>query len=207
MDLIGKTLGQYEIVEPIGHGGMAAVFKAYQPSLERHVAIKVLSAQHALTPGFSERFLREARAVAQLNHPNILPILDFGQAGDLSYIVMKLVSGGTLRDRLRDVIELDETAHLTVQIAAALDHAHGRGILHRDVKPANVLLDEGDWVQLADFGLAKMLASDDKLTASGAGVGTPAYTAPEQAQGVSVDHRADVYSLGVILYEIKDIGK
>ena len=207
MDLIGKTLGQYEIVEPIGHGGMAAVFKAYQPSLERYVAVKVLPAQHALTPGFSERFLREARAVAQLNHPNILPILDFGQAGDLSYIVMKLVSGGTLRDRLRDAIELDETTHLIEQIAAALDHAHGRGILHRDVKPANVLLDEGDWVQLADFGLAKMLASDDKLTASGAGVGTPAYTAPEQTQGAPVDHRADVYSLGVILYEIKDIGK
>ena len=207
MDLIGQTLGQYRIVEPLGQGDMAAVFKAYQPSLDRHVAIKVLPAQHALTPGFSERFLRKARAVAQLNHPNILPILDFGQAGDLSYIVMKLVSGGTLRDRLRDAIELDETAHLIEQIAAALDHAHGRGILHRDVKPANVLLDEGDWVQLADFGLAKMLASDDKLTASGAGVGTPAYTAPEQAQGVSVDHRADVYSLGVILYEIKDIGK
>jgi ATP/maltotriose-dependent transcriptional regulator MalT len=166
------------------------------------VAIKVLPAQHALTPGFAERFVREARAVAQLNHPNILPVIDFGQDGDITYIVMKLVSGGTLKDRLGQPMDPIETARFVEQIAAALDHAHGRGILHRDVKPSNVLIDEGDWVQLADFGLAKMMAGDGTLTGSGAVLGTPSYMAPEQGMGTTVDHRADVYSLGVILYEM-----
>jgi serine/threonine protein kinase/tetratricopeptide (TPR) repeat protein len=202
MDLIGKTLGQYQVVEQIGQGGMATVFKAYQPALDRHVAIKVLPAQHALRPGFSERFVREARAVARLDHPNILPIMDFGQEEDLSYIVMKLVTGGTLRERLGQPLDLTRTLHLAEQIAAALDHAHGRGLLHRDVKPSNVLLDEEDWVQLADFGLAKMVAEDSGLTLSGASIGTPAYTSPEQGQGLEVDHRTDVYALGVMLYEM-----
>ena len=106
MDLVGKTVGQYQIVGPIGHGGMASVYKAYQPALDRYVAMKVLSAQHALTLEFSERFVREAKAVAQLNHPNILPVIDFGQSDDLSYIVMKYVSGGTLTDRLHYPIDL-----------------------------------------------------------------------------------------------------
>ena len=202
MDIIGKTMGQYRIVEQLGQGGMATIFKAFQPSLERFVAVKVLPAQHALTPGFSERFVREAHAIAQLNHPNILPVIDFGQEGDLSYIVMKLVTGGTLKDRLGQPLDLTETARLIEQIAAALDHAHGRGILHRDVKPSNVLLDEGDWVQLADFGLAKIVAGDEGLTASGIGSGTPAYVSPEQGQGLPVDHRTDIYALGVILYEM-----
>ncbi len=203
MDLIGSVLGgRYRIVEKIGRGGMAAVFKAYQPALDRYVAIKVLPAQHAETPGFSERFAREARAVAQLNHPNILPVIDFGQENGLSFIVMKFVAGGTLKDRLSQPINLNETARIVEQIAAALDHAHQHGILHRDVKSSNVLLDEGGWVQLADFGLAKMLSGDEGLTATGVGIGTPAYMSPEQGQGLAVDQRTDVYSLGVLLYEM-----
>jgi hypothetical protein len=200
--LVGTTLGQYRIVEQIGSGGMATVFKAFQPALDRYVAVKVLPAQHALTPGFSERFTREAKAVAQLNHPNILPIYDFGQEGDLSYIVMKYVPAGTLKDRLGQPLNLQEAPRLIEQIAGALDHAHGRGILHRDVKPSNVLLDEGDWVLLTDFGLARMIAGETRLTATGVGIGTPAYMSPEQGKGEKVDQRTDIYSLGVILYEM-----
>jgi len=155
MDLIGKTLGQYKIVESLGQGGMAAVFKAYQSALDRYVAIKVLPAQHALTPGFSDRFVYEARTVAQLNHPNILPVIDFGQEGDLSYIVMKLVTGGTLKDRIGRPLDLAVTVHLVEQISAALDHAHGRGVLHRDVKPSNVLMDEEDWDSWQTLGWPK----------------------------------------------------
>jgi tetratricopeptide (TPR) repeat protein len=202
MDLTGETLGQFRIIEPIGQGGMASVFKAYQPSLDRYVAIKVLPAQHALTPGFSERFVREARAIAQLSHPNILPVIDFGQDGDLSYIVMKFVPAGTLKNKMGRAMDLEEASRLVDRIAAALDHAHERGILHRDIKPSNVLLDVGDWVLLADFGLAKMVAGDEGLTGSGVGIGTPAYMSPEQGQGSEVDARTDIYSLGVILYEM-----
>ncbi len=202
MDLVGTTLGQYHIVEAIGHGGMAVVYKAQQPALDRFVAIKVLLPHQADTPEFRERFTREAKAVAQLNHPNILPIIDYGQSADLNYIVMKYVAGGTLADRLKHPIDLATTARLIAQIAAALDHAHQRGILHRDVKPSNVLLDEGEWVQLADFGLAKMLISEQDLTTSGLSMGTPAYLSPEQGQGLPCDHHSDIYSLGVIAYEM-----
>jgi len=202
--LVGKTLGKkYHVVEQIGHGGMVTVFKAHEPALDRYLAIKVLSPQQAASPGFSERFAREAKAVAQLNHPNILPIIDFGQEEGLSYIVMKCVSGGTLKERLATgLVDLAETARIIEQIAAALDHAHGRGIIHRDVKPSNVLLDEGDWVQLADFGLAKMMFGDESITGSGTSIGTPDYMSPEQGQGLPLDHRTDLYSLGVILYEM-----
>jgi serine/threonine protein kinase/ATP/maltotriose-dependent transcriptional regulator MalT len=202
MELIGQTLGQYHIVETIGRGGMATVFKARQATLERFVAVKVLMPQQAGTPEFRERFIREAKAVAQLNHPNILPIIDYGQSDDLIYIVMKYVGGGTLADRLKHPIDLATTTRFITQLAGALDHAHGRGILHRDVKPSNVLLDEGEWAQLADFGLAKIMESDQLLTRTGLSMGTPAYFSPEQAQGLPLDHHTDLYALGVILYEM-----
>jgi tetratricopeptide (TPR) repeat protein/tRNA A-37 threonylcarbamoyl transferase component Bud32 len=202
MDLIGRTLGQYHIVEAIGHGGMASVFKARQSALDRDVAVKVLLPQQAATPEFRERFTREAKAIAQLNHPNILPVIDYGQADDLIYIVMKYVPGGTLAERLKQPIDLATTTKLITQIAAALDHAHQRGIIHRDVKPSNVLLDENEWVQLADFGLAKLLAGDQALTSSGLSMGTPAYLSPEQGQGTTIDRHADIYSLGVMVYEM-----
>jgi len=202
MDLLGKTLGQYQVIEAIGRGGMASVYKAYQPALDRFVAIKVLTPQRAAQENFSERFVREAKAVAALNHPNILPIIDFGQQDEHTYIVMKYVSGGTLSDRLKQPIDLLTTARLIKQIAAALDHAHSRGIIHRDIKPSNVLLDDNEWAQLADFGLAKILASDQLLTSSGISLGTPAYISPEQGQGEPLDHHTDIYSLGVILFEM-----
>ncbi|HLF66572.1 MAG TPA: serine/threonine-protein kinase, partial [Gammaproteobacteria bacterium] len=156
MSLNGQTLGQYEIIDEIGAGGMATVYRAYQPGLDRHVAVKVLPAQHALTPGFTDRFFLEARAVAQLSHPNILPIYDVGVEGDLSYFVMKYVElGRTLRDVLGKPLPLITVVYYIRQIASALDHAHAHGIVHRDIKPSNILI-EDNWLLLADFGLAKI---------------------------------------------------
>jgi len=200
--LIGQPLGQYQIVEQIGKGGMATVFKAYQPGLDRYVAVKVLPAYYAHEEGFSERFVREAKAIARLDHPNILPVYDFGQTDGLSYIVMKYVAAGTLKARLGQPMPPEEALEILRQIAAALDHAHAQGILHRDVKPGNILIDEKGWVYLSDFGLAKMVEGSVQLTGSGVGVGTPAYMSPEQGQGLAVDGSTDVYSFGVVLYEM-----
>ncbi len=180
---------------------MASVYKAYQPSLDRYVAVKVLPAQHALTPGYKERFILEARAVAQLSHPNILPIYDFGLEGDLSYFVMKYVPDRTLGDLMGRPLDLAQVSHYVDQVAGALDHAHARGILHRDVKPANMLL-EGDWLLLTDFGLAKITEATTAITSTGHIFGTPAYVSPEQAEGSPLDHRTDIYSLGIVLYQM-----
>ncbi len=201
-DLVGRTLGQYRIVEQIGLGGMATVYKAYQPALDRYVAIKTLPAYYAHEPGFAERFTREARAVAKLTHPHVLPIYDFGQEDGLSYIVMQYVDAGTLKNMMGQPIKLMIVADIIQQLAGALDYAHEQGIIHRDVKPSNVLMDRRRWVLLSDFGLAKMVEGSAQLTGSGVGVGTPAYMAPEQGQGLKVDQRADIYSLGITLYEM-----
>ena len=201
-NLIGQNLGQYRILEQLGKGGMATVYKAYQPSLDRYVAVKVLPPYFAHEEGFAERFTREAKAVARLEHPHILPIHDFGQEGELSYIVSQYVEAGTLKDMLGQPMDSHRAAEIISQIAEALDYAHARGVIHRDVKPSNVLMDRGTWVLLTDFGLAKMVEASQALTASGVGVGTPAYMSPEQGQGMKVDARSDVYSLGIVLYEM-----
>lgn len=180
---------------------MASVYKAYQANLDRYVAVKVLPAQHALTPGYKERFIIEAKAVAQLSHPNILPIYDFGLEEDLSYFVMKYVPDRTLNDVMGRPMKLDRVCHFLDQAAGALDHAHNRGILHRDIKPANMLL-EGDWLLLADFGVAKITEQTTAITSSGHVFGTPVYVSPELAEGDPADHHSDIYSLGIVLYEM-----
>jgi serine/threonine protein kinase len=200
--LVGQTLGQYRLVERIGRGGMATVYKAYQPSLDRYVAVKVLPTYLAHAPDFAARFRREARAIAKLKHPHILPVHDFGQEGELSYIVMRYVEGGTLKKILGQPLALDRVVDILAQVGDALDYAHQQGVIHRDVKPANVLLDRGRWAFLSDFGLAKMVAASVQLTKTGVGLGTPAYMSPEQAQGKLVGAPSDIYSLGIMLFEM-----
>jgi serine/threonine protein kinase len=174
-DLAGQTLGQYQIIEQIGQGGMATVYKAYQPGLDRYVALKILPPAPAQQPGSSERFQREAKAIANLNHPNILPVYDFGQTEHCTFMAMRYIEGGrTLKTVMAEPLNLAQVTHLIGQIAAGLEYAHRQGIIHRDVKPGNVLMDH-DWALLSDFGLAKMVDSSLRLTESGAGMGTPAY--------------------------------
>jgi serine/threonine protein kinase len=203
-DLIGKTVGQYQIVEQIGKGGMATIFKAYQPAIDRYVAIKVLPRELAQDPNFVKRFVHEAKAIAALEHPHILPVHDFGTADDINYMVMRYVKGGTLADIMGTHVSLDRTVKYVANVARALDYAHRSGVVHRDIKPSNILIDEHGEVLLTDFGIAKIMegSQSTQLTAAGSILGTPAYMSPEQAQGGSIDGRSDIYSLGVVLYEL-----
>jgi formylglycine-generating enzyme required for sulfatase activity/serine/threonine protein kinase len=201
VDLSNAIIGQYHIIEQIGRGGMATVYKAYQPNLDRYVAIKALTPGLVGTKGFIARFEREARAVARLRHRNILTVFDYGRQGDMFYLVMEYVSGGTLMGRLGWPQDLTYAVNIVSQVGDALAHAHRQGMIHRDVKPGNILMAEEDWPLLSDFGLAKMVEDSIQLTASGASVGTPQYMSPEQARGLEVDRRTDIYSLGTVLYE------
>lgn len=198
--LAGKSLGHFRVVERIGAGGMAAVFKAYQPTLDRYVAIKVLPAYHARDPVFVKRFEQEARSVAKLAHPNIVQIHDFGEQDDITYIVMEYVDGGTLKDRLKKALPVAEAADYMIQAAEGLDCAHRNGIVHRDVKPANMLLRKDGHLLLSDFGIAKILEGTTNLTRVGTGIGTPQYMSPEQGMGQPVDRRSDIYSLGIVFF-------
>jgi serine/threonine protein kinase len=200
--LVGHTLGTYQLVERLGHGGMATVYKAYEPALDRYVAIKVLRKFFAQDPEFMQRFRREAKAIAKLNHPNIVPIHSYGEQGEIAYIVMRYVEGGTLKQVCGQIFEPERAVQLLLPVVRALAYAHHRGIVHRDIKPSNVLLSEGDWPMLTDYGLAKMLEATSKLTGSGVGMGTPMYMSPEQGQATDVDHRTDIYSTGIMLYEL-----
>lgn len=202
-DLTGQKLGQYQILGRIGRGSTSTVYKAYQPRLDRFVAIKVLLPQVVDEEGFLDRFIQEARAVAQLDHPNIVPVYDFDQVDDLAYIVLKYIGGGTLRDRMTgSPMELGLAVNIITQVGRALDYAHQHGVLHRDVKPGNILIGEGCWALLTDFGLAKILNGGRQMTRAGILIGTPDYMSPEQARGMSGDGRSDLYSLGATLYEM-----
>ncbi|MBI5958893.1 MAG: serine/threonine protein kinase [Chloroflexi bacterium] len=204
-----KKLGKYEIIERIGRGGMAEVYRGYHASLDRYVAIKMLHPFLADDPEFKDRFENEARNVARLKHPNIVQVYDFDYdgEGESYYMVMELINGPTLKDRLFDLgstgarFPTAESIRIIKSAAEALAYAHQRGMIHRDVKPANLMLDEDGRVVLTDFGIAKIVSSA-QFTASGGMVGTPAYMAPEQGLGEAGDERSDIYSLGVILYQL-----
>ncbi len=201
--LVGRSLGQFRVVERIGSGGMATVFKAYQPTLDRYVAIKVLPAYHARDPIFVKRFVQEARSVAKLAHPNIVQIHDFGDQDNITYIVMEYVDGGTLKDRLKKPLPVPEAVDYIIQAAEGLDCAHRNGIIHRDVKPANMLVRRDGHLLLSDFGIAKILEGTTNLTRVGTSIGTPQYMSPEQGTGgqtQAVDRRSDIYSLGIVLF-------
>jgi serine/threonine protein kinase/capsular polysaccharide biosynthesis protein len=204
---IAKLFPQLEVLEFIGKGGMGAVYKARQPSLDRLVALKILPPAAASGPGFAERFNREARALARLNHPNIVAVHDFGKAGALHYLVMEYVDGGNLRQiECAGRLTPDQALSIVPQICEALQFAHNEGIVHRDIKPENILMDKKGRVKITDFGIAKMLGGtteETRLTGVRDIVGTPHYMAPEQIEKPqSVDHRADIYSLGVVFYEM-----
>jgi len=200
--LIGQELGSYRIISQIGKGGMATVYKAFQPSLDRYVAIKIMPPFYAQQDDtFLKRFRREARSVGKLRHPNILIVIDYGEHDDVTYIVMEYVDAGTLTDRLGTPMPLHEIGGILAQLSSALDYAHGQGVIHRDVKPSNILLPKPDWPLLTDFGLAKIVGGS-QLTITGSIAGTPAYMSPEQGQGEQVDARSDIYSLGIVLYEM-----
>jgi tRNA A-37 threonylcarbamoyl transferase component Bud32 len=205
--LIGQTVGKYQVVENLGRGGMAEVYKAYQETLDRFVAIKVMHSFLADEQGFLGRFQREARAMAALNHPNIVGVYDFDVFEEMYYIVMEYVSGGTLKDLIEGMSGKEESLSLSVstrvilEVADALAYAHGRGMVHRDIKPGNIMLTEDGRAVLTDFGIAKIL-SGPTFTATGAMVGTPAYMSPEQGLGKPGDERSDLYALGVLFYQM-----
>ncbi|MBV9577663.1 MAG: protein kinase [Chloroflexi bacterium] len=197
----GGNLGPYEIVSEISQGGMASVYRALQPSLGRYVALKVLSAELARDADFVGRFQREARVAARLEHPNIVPIYDIGEGSGAFYIAMRFVPGRSLADIIASdgPLRLERVLRLLTQVASALDYAHRHGVVHRDIKPSNILVEDDDQVSLADFGIAR--ATDaSRITRVGFLVGTPSFMAPEQVQGLDVDYRADLYSLGVVSY-------
>jgi eukaryotic-like serine/threonine-protein kinase len=193
--------GAYKVVSELGRGGFATVYKAYQASLDRHVAIKVLRPEVVQDETGLERFQREARAAARLGgHPNIVTIYDYDQQSGMAYLALEFIDGSTLQERLAQPLSATEIDRIITGVASALDYAHEHQLVHRDVKPSNVLVGKDGRVVLSDFGIAKLLDAATALT--GAAIGTPEYMAPEQITGAQVDARSDIYSLGVMVYRV-----
>jgi serine/threonine protein kinase len=204
-NLIGRSLGdnsEYEIIAELGRGGSSHNYRAWDRVGEREVAVKVIPNDAGDRQGFARRFEREVQAFAQLHHPNIVEVYGNGETDELVYLVMQRITGGTLHARLGRPLPISEAAEAIIQMAQALHHAHQHGVIHRDVKPANMLVDEVNprRLLLTDFGIAKIEGMRG-LTATAKTIGTPEYMAPEQAEGRDVDHRADIYALGCVLYE------
>lgn len=198
-----KIAGRYEVEELVGHGGMSSVYKAHDSLLERNVALKILHEQYNADEDFVERFKREARAVAQLQHPNIVTVIDRGEAEDRQFIVFEYVDGENLKELVvrKGRLDVREALEIAVEVARGLAFAHSQGLVHRDVKPQNVLLNGDGRAKVTDFGIARSLDMDG-MTQTGTVLGTSNYIAPEQASGQRVDTQSDVYSLGVVLYEL-----
>src|SRR5688572_7718121 len=205
---IGQNLGRYQILERLGEGGMATVYKAYDTRLEREVAIKVIR-RDAFPPEqmdmLLKRFERESKSLAKLSHPNIVGVMDYGEFEGSPYLVMEYLSGGTLREKLGKPLPWREAVQMILPIAQALEYVHDRNIINRDIKPSNVLMTDKGQPMLTDFGLVKIFGDEVKestnLTSSGAGLGTPDYMAPEQWTGETTS-QSDLYSLGVVIYEM-----
>ncbi|MGB8213417.1 MAG: serine/threonine-protein kinase [Anaerolineales bacterium] len=205
-NMAGKDLGRYHVIEPLGKGGMASVYKAYDSTLERNVAIKIIRSDAIVgdeQSQFLARFQREARALAQLDHPYILKVLDYGEQEGIPYLVMPFIEGGTLKEKMGHPMPYREAAALLAPIARALEYAHQLKIIHRDVKPANILISRSGAPILSDFGIAKMIGGGEttQLTATGVGIGTPDYMAPEQWMG-KADESTDMYSLGIVFFQM-----
>jgi eukaryotic-like serine/threonine-protein kinase len=203
--MIGELIGgRYEVEDLVGTGGMSSVYRARDTVLERHVALKILHQHFTSDPEYVERFRREARAIARLNHPNIVTVIDRGELDSHQFIVFEHVAGENLKDfvRRRGPLAVHDALALTSQIARGLAFAHEHGVVHRDVKPQNVLLDEGGTAKVTDFGIARSIEPAEGLTETGTLLGTSEYISPEQAAGRKVDARSDQYSLGVVLYEL-----
>jgi serine/threonine-protein kinase len=195
---------RYQVTHLIARGGMAMVYRAHDLLLNRYVALKILYPELSVDHNFVERFRREAQAAANLSHPNIVPIFDWGEESGTYFIVMELIEGTSLADLLRDSRTLSpaKSAQVCAQVASALSYAHRQGVVHRDVKPGNILLTTDGQVKVTDFGIAQAISTEDNLTVAGSVMGTATYFSPEQAEGALVDGRSDVYSLGVVLYEL-----
>lgn len=202
--MIPEKIGRYEIRAELGRGGMATVYHGYDPRFEREVAVKVLPSEllHS-DPQFKLRFEREAKIIAQLEHPSIVPVYDVGEENGQPYFVMRYMNGGSLAERIKQkVMSVEEAARILGQIAPGLDEAHSKGIVHRDLKPSNILFDAKGTPYISDFGIAKLSQSQASSVTGSAIIGTPAYMAPEQAAGETVDGRSDIYALGIILFEM-----
>lgn len=196
-----EKFSRYEIRKELGRGGMATVYLAYDPLFEREVALKLLKPDLLNDPQVRERFERETKIIAKLEHPAIVPVHDVGKDNDQLFYVMRYMTGGSLSDRMTTTLSLEESMRIIQRIAGALDYAHARGVIHRDLKPANILFDDEGNAFISDFGIAKLASGQTKLTSSGI-IGTPSYMSPEQAVGENVDSRSDIYSLGIILFEM-----
>jgi serine/threonine-protein kinase len=200
----GQIVGSYRILSLLGMGGMATVYKAYHPKLDRYVALKMMHTAFLSDPQFVARFEREAQIIARLEHPNIVPVHDYAEHDGQPYLIMKYIEGITLKDALSDgPLELRDTVIIFSAVCAALDYAHRQGVLHRDIKPSNIMLDTATTPYLTDFGLARTVNEGESSLSRGMLIGTPTYMSPEQASGErALDYRSDLYSLGIVLYEL-----